>query len=137
VSRQINFGDGTIVSASSATHQYKRAGTYTVLAKVTDNSGASTTASVAVTVKPQYVVITNPTSSTFTGSTLHVVGTAYSGYAVTATQIYVDGVLKYKTAANTASAYLSLSIGKHTIAVQGWDSSGATFKSQITVTRTK
>jgi PKD repeat protein len=137
VSRQINFGDGTVVSATSATHQYKKAGAYTVVAKVTDNSGASSSVSAGVTVKQQYVVISSPTSSTFTGSTLHVAGTAYSGYPVTATQIYVDGILKYKTSTNTASAYLSLTIGKHYVAVQGWDSSGATFKSQITVTRTK
>jgi hypothetical protein len=137
VSRQINFGDGTVVSATSATHQYKKAGAYTVVAKVTDNSGASSSVSAGVTVKQQYVVISSPTSSTFTGSTLHVAGTAYSGYTVTATQIYVDGILKYKTSTNTVSAYLSLTIGKHYVAVQGWDSSGATFKSQIIVTRTK
>lgn len=137
VGRQINFGDGTVVSATSAIHQYKKAGTYTVLATVKDNSGASATASAGVTVKPQYVVITSPTSSTFTGPTLHVSGTANSGYTVTATQIYADGVLKFKTATNTASAFLTLAIGKHNIAVQGWDSSGVAFKSQITVTRAR
>ena len=137
VSRKINFGDGTVASTTSATHQYKKAGTYTVVATVTDNSGASATAAAVVTVKPQYVVITSPTSSTFTGSSLRVSGTAYSGYKVTATQIYADGVLKLKSTTNSASTTLSLNVGKHIITVQGWDFSGATFKSQLTVTRTK
>src|SRR5205823_13468059 len=48
----INFGDGSAsVSASSATHIYSTPGTYTVSATVTDNLGASSTATSFVVVK--------------------------------------------------------------------------------------
>lgn len=137
VSRTINFGDGTVVSAVSATHQYKSAGSFTLTATVTDNKGASSSSSAIVTVKKQYVIITSPTSTSVTGSSLKVSGTAYSGYSITGTAIYVDNVLKYKTSSSTATAYVSVGIGKHLIVVQGWDSSGAVFKSSITVTRTQ
>ena len=130
VGRQINFGDGTVVSATSATHQYKKAGTYSVVATIKDNSGAASTAAATVTVKPQYVVINSPTSSSFTGSSLHVAGAAYSGYKVTATQIYADGVLKFKSTTNTASTTLSLSVGKHLITRAGL----GRFRSDIQIT---
>ena len=124
VSRSINFGDGTVVSATSATHQYTRAGTYTVTTTVTDNSGASSSASASVTVKAQYVRITSPTSTSLTGASQKISGTAYSGYKITQVAIYLDGVLKYKTTtSSTATTTLSMGIGKHSIVVQGWDSS--------------
>ena len=45
----INFGDGTIVSGSAATHTYTTAGTHTVTATVKDNLGSTSTATVTVT----------------------------------------------------------------------------------------
>jgi len=46
----IDFGDGTVVNAASASHTYSAAGTFTVTAKVTDNAGLSSTATATVTV---------------------------------------------------------------------------------------
>lgn len=135
VASQIDFGDGTLVSASSATHQYKAAGTYTVKATITDNLGASASASMTVTVKPQYVVISSPAGGTIKTSSVPVIGTANSGYSIVSTQVYLDGVLKYQTAASSVDTSLPISHGTHLICVQGWDSSGATFKAFVTVTR--
>lgn len=132
---QIDFGDGTIVSASSATHQYKAAGNYTVKATVTDNLGASATAWTSVTVKSQYVVVGSPAGGTITKSSVQVIGTSYSGYSIVSTQVYLDGVLKYQTAASSVDIWLAVPGGSHLICVQGWDSSGATFKTFVTVTR--
>lgn len=132
---QIDFGDGAIVSSVTATHQYNAAGTYTVKATVTDNLGASATASTTLTVKPQYVVISSPTGDTLTNKLVQVIGTAYSGYPVVSTQVYLDGVLKYQTSASSVNTILAIPGGTHQICVQGWDSSGATFKAFVTVTR--
>src|SRR5262249_50602830 len=47
----INFGDGTAAAGLTASHTYQTAGSYTVIATVTDNQGASSSASAGVTVK--------------------------------------------------------------------------------------
>lgn len=46
-----SFGDGTVASASSATHRYRRAGTYPVTLTVTDDRGASATATASAVVR--------------------------------------------------------------------------------------
>jgi PKD repeat protein len=131
----ISFGDGSSASASSASHQYKVAGTYTVKATVTDNMGASSTASATVVVKPPFVTITSPTFTSTTSTSVRATGTASSGYPVVATQVYLDGALKFQSSTSSVDTTLSISVGTHKIVIQGWDASGATFKSAVTVTR--
>jgi PKD repeat protein len=131
----ISFGDGSSASAVSASHQYKVAGTYTVKATITDNMGASSTASATVVVKPPFVTITSPTFTSTTATSVRATGTAASGYPVVATQIYLDGALKFQSSTNSADTTLPIAVGTHQIVIQGWDSSGATFKSAVTVTR--
>ncbi|HET9181912.1 MAG TPA: PKD domain-containing protein [Candidatus Angelobacter sp.] len=136
-SSSINFGDGSApVAATSASHQYKAAGTYIITATVTADNGASSTTSESIAVKRQFVTVSSPLAgSTITTSTVHVVGNAFSGYAVTLTQIYVDGVWKANAKASTIDTLLPISVGKHRVTVQGWDSSGAIFKTSVIVTR--
>ena len=57
----IDFGDGTVVNATSATHSYPAAGTYTVKAKATDNLGASSTATAKVTISKPILISQRPT----------------------------------------------------------------------------
>jgi PKD repeat protein len=131
----ISFGDGSSASAVSASHQYKLAGTYTVQATVTDNLGASSSTIATVVVKPQFVTISSPTTTSTTATSIRAAGTASSGYPVVATQVYLDGVLKFQSATGTADTTLPVAVGTHQLVIQGWDSSGATFKSAMKVTR--
>ena len=135
VAAKINFGDGTVIPGFSATHQYTLAGSYTITATITDNAGASSSKSQKITVKPRFVTITSPSVSNISSSSVVVAGTTSSGYPVTPTEIYVDGSLKYQTNTASISRTLSIGIGTHSITVQGWDSSGATFKTAVTLTR--
>jgi PKD repeat protein len=131
----ISFGDGSLVSAISASHQYKTAGTYTVKATVTDNMGASSSTSSTVVVKPPFVTITSPTFTSTTSTSVRATGTSSSGYPVVATQVYLDGVLKFQSSNATADTTLPVTVGTHQIIIKGWDSSGASFMSSRTVTR--
>jgi PKD repeat protein len=131
----ISFGDGSSAAAISASHQYKVAGTYTVKATVTDNMGASSSTISTVVVKPPFVTITSPTFTSTTSTSVRATGTSSSGYPVVATQVYLDGVLKFQSSTATADTTLPIAVGTHQIVIQGWDSTGATFKSAVYVTR--
>ncbi len=61
------FGDGGIATGASASHTYTSAGNYSAVLTVTDNSGATGTASVPVTVTSG-VVVNAPSNLTASGS---------------------------------------------------------------------
>src|SRR6185312_748618 len=90
-----SFGDGTSAGGLTASHTFSAAGVYTLTAKITDNLGASSTASTSVTVKAPEVIVSSPADGAFFSSQLHVIASGFSGYAVTAMQIYVDGAIVY------------------------------------------
>jgi hypothetical protein len=48
-------------------------------------------------------------------------------------RIYVDNVSKYLINASTLDSSLAISAGTHSAVVQAWDSSGAVFKTALTI----
>ena len=77
----ISFGDGTSASGLTASHTFSAAGVYTLTAKVTDNLGASSTATTSVTVKAPEVIVSSPADGALLHSQVHVVASGFSGYA--------------------------------------------------------
>ena len=141
-SYSINFGDGTVTSGPVAAHTYYSAGTFTVKATVTDNLGAtaSATRSVVVSAPPctpgtvnRTVTICQPGAGATVSSPVQVVAAATDSTSVQYMQVYVDGVKKYQ---QNGTAQISTSIamaqGSHTLTVQAKDKR-RTFKQTITI----
>ncbi|HUQ50220.1 MAG TPA: PKD domain-containing protein [Terriglobales bacterium] len=135
-STTIDFGDGYIVNGSSGAHIYNSGGTYTVKLTVTDNTGASATSTQTVTVEAptKFAVIHTPSANGKVSTQALVTATGYSTKGVRAMQVYVDGKLKYKVLGSSVNTYVDMTPGVHEILVKGWELSGGSFESAITVT---
>jgi len=79
------------------------------------------------------VTVCAPALNALVQSLVHVVAGSTDSNQVTAMQVYVDNKLVYQANAPTAETFVSLAVGYHLITVQGWDSTGATFKSNVRV----
>jgi len=52
---------------------------------------------------------------------------------VTTMQIYVDNKLTFSVNASTLDTFVNLAVGNHLVTVQGWDTSGRSFKTNVPV----
>ena len=134
-SSMIDFGDGSaVVSGAGTTHVYSSAGTYTVTAKVTDSLGVSSTSATTVVVQAPQVVVSSPAAGTASGPAVHVVASGFSGFPVTAMQIYVDGSLVFTVNSANLDTSITLAPGTHQLVIKGWDSSGRNFPQTLVIT---
>ncbi len=100
VSRSWNFGDGASSAATSPSHTYTAAGTYTVALTVTDDSGLTNTKSQSITVSSGGAVsysndtdVTIPDNTTVQSS---IVVSGRTGNASSTTPVAVNIVHTYK-----------------------------------------
>jgi hypothetical protein len=77
------------------------------------------------------VSVVSPANGSTVTSPTHFVGSASSGYPITAIRIYVDNIAVYTTGSAYLDTYVTMSNGPHYVVVQAWDSSGAVFKSPM------
>lgn len=129
----IEWGDGASSSGPNAAHVYKSAGTYNIVATVTDNYGASSTSSTSVTVQAAHVAISKPISGSTSGGSLAVEAKANNGNKVDGMWVYVDNVGVYSVKSDTVSTTLSVAPGTRTILVKAWDIYGAITQSSTQV----
>jgi PKD repeat protein len=130
----IDFGDGTVTFAATASHTYATPGVYTVTAKVTDNGGASSTATSSITVSPANGVwVMTPQAGAVTPTSVRVAAFAGAPVPIVTTRIYLDNSPAYNVNASTVDTTLNVSTGSHYIVVQAWDANGAVYKSAVTI----
>ncbi len=79
------------------------------------------------------VTVSSPATGSTSGSPVHFVASATSTHPVTAMRIYVDSVSVYLVSASKLDASLAVTAGKHSVVIQAWDSTGAVFKSALSL----
>jgi phospholipase C len=82
------------------------------------------------------VTVCTPLENGIVATPAHITASTTDSNTVTALQIYVDYVLVYQVRTSTLDTYITLSLGNHLIAVQAWDSTGATFQTDVNVAMT-
>ena len=79
------------------------------------------------------VTVCAPNTSGSLGSPVHFSAAAKSGNPITAMRIYIDGVSAYTVSAATLDTSLPVASGTHSVFVQAWDTTGAVFKTPLTL----
>lgn len=80
------------------------------------------------------VTVCSPVPGATIASPVHVTAAAKSAAApITAMRIYVDSASVYAVNAAAIDATLTISSGTHSMVVQAWDSTGAVFKTPLTI----
>src|SRR5689334_7450558 len=79
------------------------------------------------------VSVSSPAAGSTAGSPVHFVASATSAHPVTAMRIYVDNISVYLVSASKLDTLVTMSAGSHFVVVQAWDSTGAVFKTPLTL----
>src|SRR6266700_722821 len=80
------------------------------------------------------LTVCQPQDATISNSPLHVVAEGNSSSVVTDINVYIDNALKGQFAASSIDQFFSLPMGDHFVVVKGFDSTGASFRSDRHVT---
>jgi len=80
------------------------------------------------------VTVTSPLPASVSRSPVHFVASAESSSPMTAMRIYVDGSLISSNSGGALDVSVPLTAGTHIVVVRAWDSEGAVFQSDQTVT---
>jgi phosphatidylinositol-3-phosphatase len=80
------------------------------------------------------VRILAPTTSTVTGSPVHLAAAANAPNPITAMRIYVDNVSKFLGSSSSVDTMVSVTTGTHNVVFQAWDSKGNVYKASKAIT---
>lgn len=124
----IDFGDGTVVNAASASHAYASVGTYLITASAYDSAGASSVAVQQVSAKPSSapISIEAPGNGSIVNWPTVLQASANPGTPVSAMRVLIDGQPAYAAHGDTLNTTLKVNTGTHQITVQALDAAGNT-----------
>lgn len=138
-STSINWGDGATTAAASGSHAYSAGGTYTVKATVTDNRGATNSATQTVTITSAGAPAVKLSVTPATGATPVNVTASTAGTTVASGSTVASTTINWGDGATTAAASGSHSYsaaGSYTITAKVTDSRGLSSTATATVTAT-
>jgi PKD repeat protein len=131
-----NFGDGTTGTGVTAPHTYSRAGTYTVTLTVTDNLGATGSASTSATISNRPPVANaGPDQNATVGSSVNLNGSGSSdpdGSIASYAWNFGDGA----TASGVSVSHAYSAAGTYTATLTVSDNNGAVASDQAVITVT-
>jgi phosphatidylinositol-3-phosphatase len=136
----------TVDAATLNTSLALSSGSHYIVVQAWDSTGAYFKSSVTITVGSSAptgtctastagVTVCAPTPGSTSGSPVQFLAAAKSSSTapITAMRIYVDNVSQYLTNSNSLNTSLSLASGSHYVVVQAWDSTGAYYKTPLTI----
>jgi phospholipase C len=100
---------------------------------LTSSAKAQTTPPCPLSTTNPSVTVCKPGRNALVQSLVNVVAGTTDSNPVTTVQIYVDNKLYTSVKANSIDTFVNLPVGNHLITVQAWDSTGATFKTNVPV----
>ncbi len=80
------------------------------------------------------VTVSSPANGSAVSSPVHVV--AYGSSDVYAMKVYVDNNLAYSVSGSKIDSYIAMGTGTHYVVAQGWSTSGAIYKTPVTISVT-
>jgi len=109
------------------------AGGHTLAVEAADSSGNLATNQFSVTSASPNVKILSPAANSTFYSPMYVSALATDPTPVKGIQVYMDGTLLYEVTGTGIQNSIPVSIGKRSVTVQEWNSSGASYKQTINV----
>ena len=79
------------------------------------------------------VTVCSPGAGSTDASPVHFVAAAKSTHPITTMRIYIDNSPKFTINASSLNTSLAVASGAHSVVVQAWDSTGAVFKTPLTI----
>lgn len=128
-----DFGDGNTGSGSTASHTYAAGGIYTVTLTVTDDAGATDTASQSVTVEEPSTGGITLSASGYKQRGRHNVDLTWDGAGSTNVDIYLDNGLLTTTANDGAYTWSSNNRGGASYTFQVCEAGTSTCSDSVTV----
>ncbi len=80
------------------------------------------------------VTILAPTTSTVSGSPVHLAASCTAANPIASIRIYVDSVSKLTVSGSSISSDISMSTGSHNVTFVAWDTNGTAYRASKTIT---